>query len=330
MKYWQPMQAEARLIQTRAREADVRALGLVVLAATIAAAAAAFRARHDRSLAAEPPPPADGPPRVPIAGLHGAASLLALSVFADSAIEHSRGRYKNPGMYAPVLIAGLVVGANVKPMFGAAGGATTRNGLHATAVALGIAGAGFHAWNVLHRPGGVSWHNLFYAAPVGAPAAMALAGIIGAAADHVRVAAPGAPATLARLPAGRVMAGLTATGLAGTVAEVGLLHFRGAFNSRYMWLPVTLPPVAAVLLARAAVRPAGAPLKATKAMLGVTAAVGIAGAGFHARGVSRMMGGWRNWSQNLTDGPPVPAPPSFSALALAGIAALALLEPADG
>ncbi len=97
-----------------------------------------------------------------------------------------------------------------------------------------------------------------------------------------------------------------------------------------MWLPVTLPPVAAVLLARAAVRPAGAPLKATKAMLGVTAAVGIAGAGFHARGVSRMMGGWRNWSQNLTDGPPVPAPPSFSALALAGIAALALLEPADG
>jgi len=330
MEHWQPAEAEARLIQDKAREADVRALGLVVLAATIAAAAAAWRTRRRRSPAAEPLPPADGPARAPIAGLHGAASLLALSVFADSAIEHSRGRYKNPGMYAPVLIAGLVMAANAKAMFGAAGSSTTRNGLHATAIALGMVGVGFHAWNVLHRPGGVSWHNLFYAAPVGAPAAMALAGIIGTAADHVRVAAPGAPATLARLPAGRALSGLVATGLAGTVAEVGLLHFRGAFNSRYMWLPVTLPPVAAGLLARAAVQPAGAPLKATKAMLSVTAAVGIAGAGFHARGVSRMMGGWRNWSQNLIDGPPVPAPPSFSALALAGIAALALIEPADG
>lgn len=330
MKHWHPIETEARPIQTDAREADVRALGLVVLAVTIAAAATALSGRGGVSPAPESTTPSNGLPRLPITGLHGAASLLALSVFADSAIEHSRGRYKNLGMYAPVLISGLVVAANIKPIVGLAGGATTRDGLHATAVALGVAGAGFHAWNGLHRPGGLSWHNLFYAAPVGAPAAIALAGLIGAAADHVRLSAPGRPATLAKLPAGRVIAGLTAAGLAGTVAEVSLLHFRGAFNSHYMWLPVVLPPLAAVLLARAAIRPSGAPLKATKAMLGITAALGIVGAGFHARGVSRMMGGWRNWSQNLIDGPPVPAPPSFSALALAGIAALALLEPANG
>jgi len=48
--------------------------------------------------------------------------------------------------------------------------------------------------------------------------------------------------------------------------------------------------------------------------------------GFHAFGVSRGMGGWRNWSQNLLNGPPLPAPPSFTGLALAGLAALGLLE----
>lgn len=324
-----PTRAEARLIRAKDRQADVRAVGLLILAVTIASTGAALRARRGRSHAAEPPHPIAARPRAPIAALHGAATLLALSTLADSAIEHSRGRFTNPGMYAPVLLAGLLVAANVKPMFGAAGTTTTRDGLHATAVGLGVVGAGFHAWNALHRPGGLSWHNLFYAAPVGAPAAIALAGIIGAAADHVRMAVPGEAATLATLPAGRAIAGLAAAGLAGTVAEVGLLHFRGAFNSRYMWLPVTLPPIAAVLLARIAVRPETAPLKATKILLGSTAALGIVGTGFHARGVSRMMGGWRNWSQNLFDGPPVPAPPSFSALALAGMAALALLEPAN-
>jgi hypothetical protein len=37
------------------------------------------------------------------------------------------------------------------------------------------------------------------------------------------------------------------------------------------------------------------------------------------------MGGWRNWSQNIQAGPPLPAPPSFTGLALVGLAALNLL-----
>lgn len=326
MEHWAPTKAETRLIEAEAKESGVRSLGMIVLAGSIVAGGVAYLANGQRSAGTKPAP--KGGPSAAIAGLHGAASLLALSVFADSAIEHSRGRYKNPGMYAPVLISGLVVGANATAIFDGSGSGA-RDVLHGTSVALGVAGAGFHAWNVMHRPGGVCWHNLFYAAPVGAPAAMALAGLIGGAADHVS-ASPGEPAMLAGLPAGRALSGLIAAGLAGTVAEVGLLHFRGAFNSPYMFLPVTLPPVASALLARAAIRPPGGSRFVTKTALGVTAAVGLAGAFFHARGISRMMGGWRNWSQNLTDGPPVPAPPSFSALALAGLAALALLEPADG
>jgi hypothetical protein len=41
------------------------------------------------------------------------------------------------------------------------------------------------------------------------------------------------------------------------------------------------------------------------------------------------MGGWRNLRQNLLSGPPLPAPPAFSALALAGNAALSLLQAGD-
>ena len=60
--------------------------------------------------------------------------------------------------------------------------------------------------------------------------------------------------------------------------------------------------------------------------LRLTALVGFLGAGFHVFGVSRNMGGWRNWSQNILNGPPIPAPPSFTGLALAGLAALGLIE----
>jgi hypothetical protein len=61
-------------------------------------------------------------------------------------------------------------------------------------------------------------------------------------------------------------------------------------------------------------------------LLRVTSLVGVAGAGFHAYGVSRNMGGWTNWSQNLFAGPPLPAPPSFTGLALAGLGTLGLLR----
>jgi hypothetical protein len=37
------------------------------------------------------------------------------------------------------------------------------------------------------------------------------------------------------------------------------------------------------------------------------------------------MGGWRNWRQNVLVGPPLPAPPAFTALAIAGLASLDLL-----
>jgi hypothetical protein len=115
-------------------------------------------------------------------------------------------------------------------------------------------------------------------------------------------------------------------GLAGTVAEAALLHFRGAYHNPAMVLPVSVPPVAAALLGASAVSPRPRLRRLARWWLRLTALLGFAGVGFHAYGVSRNMGGWRNWSQNVLNGPPLPAPPSFTALALAGLAALALME----
>jgi hypothetical protein len=201
-----------------------------------------------------------------------------------------------------------------------------RDIVYATAGLVGLAGLGFHAYNVLKRPGRLSWLNLFYSAPVGAPTALALAGALGRCAEIVRATGPGETAKIMKRPAGKFLTVFSAIGIWGTVAEAALLHFRGSFQNPAMYLPVSIPPAAGLLLLRC-VGPALAPrLRLARVALRLTAVLGFAGSGFHIYGVSRAMGGWRNWTQNLLNGPPIPAPPSFTGLALAGLAALRLRE----
>lgn len=173
---------------------------------------------------------------------------------------------------------------------------------------------------VAKRPGGVSWQNLFYGAPVGAPFALALAGFLGRYAETVRDLEEDE-----RNDAGRGLGAAVALGLVGTVGEAALLHFRGAYHNPAMALPVTLPPISAALLAAAALDPTPARQGRAGFWLKATAALGFIGVGFHMFGVARNMGGWRNWSQNVLNGPPLPSPPSFTGLALAGLAALKLM-----
>lgn len=262
--------------------------------------------------------------------LNGGAAMLSLSVLADSAVEHYRGSFQNRAMYTPLLVSALTVGAS---LFGVADMRAERHvgrdAIYAAAAATGFVGLGFHAYNIFKRPGGWSWLNLFYAAPIGAPMALALAGLLGRGAEQVRDTPQHGRARVLGLPAGRMLAAVTAVGLAGTTGEAGLLHFRGAYHDPAMLLPVTLPPMASVLLAASALRPNRAPHRVTRWWLRLIALLGFAGVGFHAFGVSRNMGGWRNWSQNLLNGPPLPAPPSFTGLALAGLAALTLIEKAE-
>ncbi len=256
------------------------------------------------------------------------AAILALSVLADSGIEHYRGGFRNKAMFTPLVSASMALGASV---FGVgdrrAQRHPARDAIYGLAAAVGLTGLGFHAYNVAKRPGGVSWQNLFYAAPIGAPAALALSGLLGRGAELARDGHPRRTRILGGR-AGRALAGVAALGLAGTVGEAGLLHFRGAFQHPAMALPVTIPPAAAALLGARTLSSDPRLSQLTRWGLGLTALLGVAGAAFHARGVSRSMGGWGNWRQNLLAGPPIPAPPSFTGLALAGLAALALMEAA--
>lgn len=249
------------------------------------------------------------------------AAVLSLSVLGDSAIEHYRGSFHNPAMTVPLQVGAASLAVNCAR---AAGVARPRPAPFSdrAAIVAGAAGLAFHAYNIARRPSAPTMNGLFYGAPVGAPAALLLAGTLGAL--STRLAGAGRP----RKPARRLGL-LSAAGLAGSVGEASLLHFRGAFHNPLMWTPLVLPPVTALALARDAVT--GRARQPTMRLLAATAVMGLAGAALHVVGVARHMGGWRNWRQNLLDGPPIPAPPAFTGLAVAGLGAwLALRSKAHG
>ncbi|HEX4377552.1 MAG TPA: hypothetical protein VHZ99_10430 [Steroidobacteraceae bacterium] len=274
--------------------------------------------------------------RTSAVALAGAARTLAACVACDSAVEHYRGAFHNKSMWLPLISAGLSVVANGSGMKAQGGRSRSRRVVNQLALLTGLVGSGFHVYNVTKRAGGLSWQNLFYAAPLGAPAGLSLSGLLGLAAERLRAMpvdqrAVDSDGTDAAERAGRALAVLASVGIGGTVAEVWLLHLRGAYHNPAMYLPVAIPPVAAISLAHAALGEQLPVLVAHRARrarrwLRLTTVLGWLGSAFHVFGVSRGMGGWRNWRQNLLGGPPVPAPPSFSALAAVGLTALRLME----
>lgn len=310
------------------QKAEMIGLGIVSAAAALGATAALTRtgavpphAGRSRVTGTDVPANLDAAKK-----LNRSSALLALSVLADSGMEHYRGSFENRAMYTPLVVsllslaAGLHGGMDSNPAAHRA-----RDAIYLSAAATGVIGNGFHLYNILKRPGGLGWANLFYAAPIGAPIAMLLSGALGAAAERLRDE-PERDPRLFGMPAGRALALLASVGLIGTVGEAALLHFRGAFHNPAMYAPVAIPPMAAALLAHAALAAPRPERWFTRFWLRCTALLGFAGVGFHTFGVARNMGGWRNWSQNIFSGPPLPAPPSFTALALAGLAALGLRE----
>lgn len=259
--------------------------------------------------------------------LNRAAGLIATSTLLDSGIEHYRGTFHNKAMITPLVVSALTLAVSAHGTRDRRKAAhRVRDPVYAAAALTGALGTGFHVYNIGKRPGGFCWQNLFYGSPLGAPAAVALAGLLGYYSERLRDSEGGGTPRVFGMPAGRALAALTAAGMMATSAEAGLLHFRGAYHDPFMFVPVTVPPVAAALLSETAATHLHRPRRLTRWWLRLTALVGFLGAGFHVFGVSRNMGGWRNWSQNILNGPPIPAPPSFTGLALAGLAALGLIE----
>ena len=257
--------------------------------------------------------------------VHAGAGILAFAVLADSGLEHYRGMFANRAMFAPLAAATLTLGASAhglldrKPL-----SHRNRDAIYGLAAATGMVGTGFHVWNIGKRPGGMSFLNLFYAAPIGAPFALVLSGLLGLSAERLRDQAETRRRRVLGLPTDGLLAAISALGLVGTSGEAALLHFRGAFHNPAMYAPVLAPPLAAGLLSRAMLAPTRGRTRAARIALRLTTLLGFAGVGFHAFGIARNMGGWRNWTQNILAGPPLPAPPSFTGLALAGLAALRL------
>ncbi len=260
-----------------------------------------------------------------VRSLNAGAAALSFSVLADSALEHYRGGFYNPLMYLAPTVSALTL-LSAAAALRRPRPAPTRTAVFATATVTGLVGAGFHLYNVVKREGGFGWLNLFYAAPLAAPMGITFAGLFGLAASQLASRQGERRPRLLGLPAGPLLAGAAAAGLAGTAAEAGLLHFRGAFQDPFMYLAVSVPPLAAASLGATLLARTPKRVKTARALLGATAVLGFLGMGFHAYGIQRNMGGWRNWSQNLLAGPPLPAPPSFTGMALAGLAGLSLLS----
>ena len=318
----------SREVVTSGRQVGFDQVGLGLAAALILVSAAALlgrRTRRERSREAT----AAAEPHTVIAArrLNRAAGTLAVSVLFDSAIEHYRGSFHNKAMYTPLVISSLALAVSAHGLGDKRSEMhRLRDAVYIAAAFAGAIGTGFHVYNVVKQPGAIDWQNVFYGAPLGAPAAIALSGLLGAASERIRDTDRDKPPRIFDLPAGRLAAAVASLGLFGTTGEASLLHFRGAFHNPFMFLPVTLPPVAGLLLAETALGKKNRSRWFTRWWVRLTAGMGFAGVAFHAYGVHRNMGGWRNWRQNVLNGPPLPAPPSFAGLALAGLAALTLFE----
>jgi len=301
------------LLQSRQPEPSHRPL-IAVAAATVTAAAGigwllqrAWKPKGDKQERAAQ-------------ALGAGAAILCVSVALDSAIEHYRGEFKDKAMFVGPTMALLGLGAATYVAFRPERANDTLPKIALFTVgATGLVGLGFHSYNILKRPGELDALNLFYGAPMGAPAALTLAGLYGVIAGEML---SGRSYVKSRLP--RHTAGLIAFSLMGTIAEAGLLHFRGSFQDPAMYLPVTIPPLAAMSIGAAALSPRATAV--AEPLLKATAVLGIAGPIFHAYGIHRNMGGWKNWSQMILQGPPLPAPPAFLGIAAAGLGIIPLLK----
>src|SRR5688572_19975367 len=205
--------------------------------------------------------------------LNTAAATLAASVLTDSATEHYRAGFHNPAMFIAPAVSAVAFTTATASAFTPRSRSLLPGAVFAAAVVSGLVGFGFHLTNVSRRVGGWNSANVFHGAPIAAPLAITMAGLLGIAASRLarsKQSNDGSLPPCTRRRASVALGSLSALGLAGTSMEAGALHFRGAFQNPFMYAPVAIPPIAAVTLVTAALTRSSKAHRTAGALLGLT------------------------------------------------------------
>ena len=253
------------------------------------------------------------------------AAFLALLIIAEAWLGHYRSGFPLRAQYAPLLSGGLLtvlcVAAVIVP-----DSARLHTALRIAgwiAVVTGIIGVGYHHWyGIVEKAGGYRWllHYLMYGAPQLAPLALSATGALAvvAAQGLSRGAGPADP------DHARLLLGIAAIALAGAIAQTGILHYRGAFNTPLMYAPFTLPPLAALGSGWLAIDPSPGITGFVRVCLWATILLAFVGLGMHLRGIDRQMGGLHLLRSNILQGPPPLAPAVYAGFAAIALVALGL------
>jgi hypothetical protein len=253
--------------------------------------------------------------------------------------EHYRGSYSNPVMYTPVILSGVLATASAAAFFSRRMARTFLRGTAALTLLDGCIGFGFHIRGIARKPGG--WRmpitNIVMGPPIFAPLLFGTSAYLGVIAsylqreeDHgVRSTTIGALSSLGRrdfrddIRIGRFQKHFCVVTAVGTLCsglEAWYSHYKDNFKYRVQWSPIVLTPLlaGAALASLKSRRVANTllPLAAGAAMLD-----GVAGTGYHLRGILQRPGGKKKPLYNTLYGPPIFAPMLFAACGLLGMMA---------
>jgi hypothetical protein len=247
--------------------------------------------------------------------------ILAPMTAWEAFLGHYRSGFPLKAQYAPLLTAALLtIAAGVNLLLPGRTG-TVVEAAGWIGVVTGLIGLGYHHYyGVADKPGGYHWllHQLMLHAPPLAPLSQAALGALLILAARLTTGA----STAFGLPIRIWIVEVCAITILGAVAQSAILHYRGAYNNVLMYVPITIPLVAAVALAWEGIAPSEVAGNIAVFSLWLTFLSGFVGVGMHIRGIDRLMGGFYIGRANLMQGPPLSAPMVFSAFAGAALAGL--------
>lgn len=254
-------------------------------------------------------------------------ALLALVVIAEAWLGHYRSGFPLRAQYAPLGSGALLVLASAAAVV-LPDNRWVHVGLRAAGwigIVAGMVGVGYHHWyGIVEKAGGYRFllHYLMYSAPQLAPLALTAVGILALVIE--RGLAGGETLGGVELP--RVLHGAAALALIGALLQSAILHYRGAFNTPFMYAPFVAPPLAVAAVGWLAIAPGPTVAGVARVLLWLTFLTGFIGLGMHLRGLDRQMGGLRVWRMNLLQGPPPTAPAVFAGFAIVGLLAIDLVS----